>query len=249
MSWVYKNKRCIKAFIVIVLIAFSTSGLASNFDSGRIIPGGKVLIYRGDQQVGELTAEAPFPDGALLACDGDCGVRMDGLLLVGADKSLFSVTTQAYSRELLVREGTVYFALSKLPHSLVFVTPKGAVTAQQLILNAAVDGGLLKGYVTVTGESAEIGVIEGGSMLVSTVAGETTIQSGKKIVLAQTDEGQAPGQDDKAQPETAPNGGVAGVSMIIVPIAVAAVVIGISAIAAADNDGSGSGASTSPAAP
>ncbi len=86
-------------------------------------------------------------------------------------------------------------------------------------------------------------------MLVSTVAGETTIQSGKKIVLAQTDEGQAPGQDDKAQPETAPNGGVAGVSMIIVPIAVAAVVIGISAIAAADNDGSGSGASTSPAAP
>ncbi len=249
MSWVYKNKRCLKAFIVIVLIAFSTSGLASNFDSGRIMPGGKVLIYRGDQQVGELTAEAPFPDGALLACDSDCGVRIDGLLLVGADKSLFSVTTQAYSRELLVREGTVYFALSKLPHSLVFVTPKGAVTAQQLILNAAVDGGLLKGYVTVTGESAEIGVIEGGSMLVSTVAGETTIQSGKKIVLAQTDEGQAPGQDDKAQPETAPNGGVAGVSMIIVPIAVAAVVIGILAIAAADNDGSGSGASTSPAAP
>ena len=249
MSWVYKNKRCLKAFIVIVLIAFSTSGLASNFDSGRIIPGGKVLIYRGDQQVGELTAEAPFPDGALLACDGDCGVRMDGLLLVGADKSLFSVTTQAYSRELLVREGTVYFALSKLPHSLVFVTPNGAVTAQQLILNAAADGGLLKGYVTVTGESAEIGVFEGGSMLVSTVAGETTIQSGKKIVLAQTDEGQALRQDDKAQPETTPDGGVAGVTMIIVPIAVAAVVIGISAIAAADNNGSGSGGSTSPAAP
>jgi len=250
MSWVYKNKRCIKAFIVIVLIAFSTSGLASNFDSGRIIPGGKVLIYRGDQQVGELTAEAPFPDGALLACDGDCGVRMDGLLLVGADKSLFSVTTQAYSRELLVREGTVYFALSKLPHSLVFVTPKGAVTAQQLILNAAADGGLLKGYVTVTEESAEIGVFEGGSILVSTVAGETTIPSGEKFVLAQTDEGKAPGADDKAQPETTPSGGVAGVSMIIVPIAVAAVVIGVSAISAADNSsGSGSGGSTSPAAP
>ena len=251
MSWVYKNKRCLKAFIVIVLIAFSTSGLASNFDSGRIIPGGKVLIYRGDQQVGELTAEAPFPDGALLACDGDCGVRMDGLLLVGADKSLFSVTTQAYSRELLVREGTVYFALSQLPHSLVFVTPKGAVTAQQLILNAAADGGLLKGYVTVTGESAEIGVVEGGSVVVSTVAGETTIESGKRFVLAQTDEGKAPGQDDKAQPETTPSGGVAG---NIVPIAVGVGVVAIAAliVVASDSGGGssgGGGVSTSPAAP
>ena len=62
MSRVHKNKRCFRAFIVIVLIAFATSGLAANFDSGRIVPGAKVLIYRGDQQVGELTAEAPFPD-------------------------------------------------------------------------------------------------------------------------------------------------------------------------------------------
>jgi hypothetical protein len=247
MSRIDKNKRCLKAFIIIVLVVFSTPALASNLDFARIMPGGKVLIYRGDQQVGELTAEAPFPDGALLACDGDCAVRMDGLLLVGADKSLFSVTTQANSRELQVRNGTVYFALSKMPHSLVFVTPGGVVTAQQLILNAAADGGLLKGYVDVTGDSAEIGVFEGGSVLVSTVSGETTIQSGKKIVLAQSDEGKTSVDEGSTQKEEPQKKSLA---YIIVPIATAAGVMGISAIAAADNDSDGGGSGVgSPAAP
>jgi hypothetical protein len=246
MSRIFKNKRCLRAFIVVVLIVFATSALASNFNSGRIMPGEKVLIYRGDQQVGELTAEAPFPDGALLACDGDCAVRMDGFLLVGADKSIFSVTTQANSRELLVREGTVYFALSKMPRSLVFVTPKGAVTAQQLILNAAGDGGLLKGYVAVTGESAEIGVIEGGSVVVSTVAGETTIQSGKKMIIAQTDEAKTP--EEGASPEAgAPSAGVGGVA--IVPIVAVAGMVGIAAIAAANSGGGGGGGGGGDASP
>jgi len=235
-------------FIVIVLVAFSTSGLAANFDSERIMPGEKVLIYRGDQQVGELTAEAPFPDGALLACDGNCAVRMDGILLVGADKSIFSVTTEANSRELLVREGTVYFALSKMPRSLVFVTPNGAVTAQQLILNAAAVGGLLKGYVGVTGESAEIGVLEGGSMLVSTVAGETTIQSGKKIVLAQTDQAKTPGEDVSAQAETT-GGGVGAVAIVPVVAIAGAAAIAVAAGATSGGGGGDGGGGASPAAP
>ena len=247
MPRLYKNKRCIKAFIIIILVVFATSALASNFNSARIMPGGKVLIYRGDRQVGELTAEAPFPDGALLACDGDCAVRMDGLLLVGADKSLFSITSRTTSRELLVRNGTVYFALAKMPHSLVFVTPGGVVTAQQIILNAAAEGGLLKGYVAVTEDSAEIGVFEGGSVQVSTVSGETTIQSGNKIVLAQADEGKISGDDNNTQNEEPPK---SGLSNIIVPIATAAGVIGISAIAAANNDSSGGDRGVaSPAAP
>lgn len=230
-----------------MLVVFSTPALASNSDFARIKPGGKVLIYRGDQQVGELTAEAPFPDGALLACDGDCAVRMKGLFLVGADKSLFSVTTRANSRELQVRNGTVYFALSEMPRSLVFVTPGGVVTAQQLILNAAADGGLLKGYVAVTGDSAEIGVYEGGSVLVSTVSGETTIQSGKKIVLAQLDPSQTPGYGGNTPPPT----GTPSSTLVTLaaPIINSATVVGLSAINAANNDSSSNFVTGSPAAP
>ena len=247
MSRIIKNKCYFKAFITIILVVFSTSALASNLDFARIKPGGKVLIYRGDQQVGELTAEAPFPDGALLACDGDCAVRMDGLLLVGADKSLFSVTTRTNSRELLVKNGTVYFALSKMPHSLVFVTPGGVVTAQQLILNAAADGGLLKGYVTATGDSAEIGVYEGGSVLVSTVSGETTIQSGKKIVLAQSNLGQTSGNGGQTPPSTGTTSST--LATLAAPIVNSATVIGLSVINAANSSGGGGGGVGSPAAP
>jgi len=258
MSRMLKNKGLLEAFIVIVSVAFAASGLSSSFDSGRIIPKGKVLIYRGDQQIGELTAEAPFPDGALLACEGDCAARLNDLMLVGVDKSMFSLTTKANSRELLVKEGTVYFALSKMPHTLIFVTPKGAATAQQLILNAAADGGLLKGYVTVTDELAEIGVIEGGSVLFSTPAGETTLQAGNKIILAQAESGKTSEEGTGAQTEASSGGaatgtagatGVSGVS--IVPIAAGvAVAAGVGIAAAASGGGNGGGGGEeSPAAP
>ena len=237
-----KRKLYLKAFIAVITIVFATSAFASNLDSGRIIPGEKVLIYQGDQQVGELTAEAPFPDGALLACDGECAVRMGDLYLVGGDESLFSVTTRASSRELQVMNGTVYFALSKLPHSIVFVTPGGAVTAQQLILNAAADRNLLTGYVAVTEESSEIGVMEGGSMLVTTTEGETTIPAGNKIVLAQTNAAQPPG----AQPSPSTGGG--GGSLI--PLAISGAVAGGAPVAFALATDSDSGGKTgSPAEP
>jgi hypothetical protein len=241
----HTKKQYLKTLIVAILVVFSTSVLAANFDSARIMPGEKVSIYRGDRQVGELTAEAPFPDGALLACDGECAVRMDDFLLVGADKSLFSVTTEANSRELQVRNGTVYFALSKMSRSLVFVTPKGAVTVQQLILNAAADGGLLKGYVEVSGESSEIGVIEGGSVLVSTAAGETTIPSGNKIVIAQTDEGQVPGAQDAASDDR--RGGAGWIPLVVGGTLAGAAPIALS-LAIDDSDGGGGG-TVSPASP
>ena len=248
MLKLHKNKRYLKAFIVIILVVFSTSAMAANFGSARIIPREKVLIYRGDQQVGELTAEAPFPDGALLACKGDCAVRMDDILLVGADKSLFSITTRAQSRELQVRNGTVYFALSKMTHSLVFVTPNGVVTVQQLILNAAADGGPLKGYVEVTGESSEIGVIEGGSMLLSTVEGETTIQSGKKIILAKTEDEEDDDPEEGAIPPPEKSSGGYRTAAIVGGAALAGIAV-IAIASGGSGGGGGGGGPSSPAAP
>ena len=203
MVKLHRNKRCLKALVITILVVFATSAWASDLDSARIMPSGKVSIYRGDQRVGELTAEAPLPVGDLLACEGDCAVRLDDFLLVGADKSLFSITAKPNSRELAVKKGTVYFALTELRHSLVFATPGGAVTVQQLILNAAnaAEGNTLKGYVEVSDETSEIGVIEGGSMRVSAGDEETTIQSGQKIMLAQNETGETTGDETDTPPE------------------------------------------------
>ena len=61
-------------------------------------------------------------------------------------------------------------------------------------MNASTDGALLKGYVAATSEGTEIGVIEGGSLLISSSGGEKLVQAGNRINVAQnTDQGAASG--------------------------------------------------------
>lgn len=184
MLQIVKNKSCMKAVVTIVLLAFATAGFASGLHPARIMPTGKVFIYQGAEKVGQLSAEAPLPEGYLLLCEGKAGLKMDGLYWVAADKSLFSVTTKADSVEFELQEGTAYFALSELPRPLVFITPHGVFTAQEATLNASTDGGLLKGYVAATSEGTEIGVIEGGSLLISSSEGDTLVQAGNRIKVA-----------------------------------------------------------------
>jgi hypothetical protein len=43
------------------------------------------------------------------------------------------------------------------------------------------------GFVTTTEDGSELGIIKGGSMVVLTVYGLTTVSTGKKIMLAQAD--------------------------------------------------------------
>ena len=192
MLQIVKSKSCVKAIVTIVLLAFTTTGFASDLHPARIIPKGKVSVYQGGKIVSELRAEAPLPEGYLLECDGNCAVKMDGLYWVAADKSLFSVTTKADSVEFELQEGTAYFALSELPQPLVFITPIGVFTAQEAMLNASTDGGSLNGYVAATSEGTEIGVIEGGSLLISSPEGEKLVQPGNRIKVAQnTDQAAA----------------------------------------------------------
>jgi len=198
MLQIVKSKSCMKAVVTIVLLAFATAGFASGLHPARIMPTGKVFVYEGGKQVGELSAEAPLPEGYLLLCDGKAGLKMDGLYWVAADKSLFSVTTKADSVEFELQEGTAYFALSELPRPLVFITPHGVFTAQEATLNASTDGGLLKGYVAATSEGTEIGVIEGGSLLISSSDGETLVRAGNRIKVAQVKEAAGDGPEASA---------------------------------------------------
>ena len=192
MLQIVKSKSCIKAVVTIVLLAFATAGFASGLYPARIMPTGKVSVYQGAEKVSEISAEAPLPEGYLLLCEGKAGLKMDGLYWVAADKSLFSVTTKADSVEFELREGTAYFALSELPRPIVFITPHGVFTAQETMLHASTAGGLLKGYVAATSEGTEIGVIEGGSLLISSSEGKTLIQPGNRIKVAQnTDQAAA----------------------------------------------------------
>ena len=111
---------------------------------------------------------------------------MSNLYLVAIDKSLFSVSTQANSCKLTVEQGTVYFALSSMPITLVFQTPEGLLTTHEIMLKASADAGMLKGYVSVSDGVTKVGVLQGGSMLVSVGDSEAVrVNTNKEFRLAQ----------------------------------------------------------------
>lgn len=187
MIEVIKKRSGLQIFAVALTLLISNPGFSSGLTSARIFPTGKINFYNGDQKVGEYSREAPFPEGYLIAPKGKCGVKLEDLYLVAEDKSLFSVDAETNRLKLLVKNGTVYFAISRLSRVLSFITPEGIVDARELIMNAAADNRLLKGYVTVNEGASEIGVVEGGSMAVSTQQGDMIIMSGQRIILAQAE--------------------------------------------------------------
>ena len=146
-----------------------------------------MTLYRGDTIVGVYTKEAPLPEGSIISADGRCAVKLDDLYLVGEDQSVFSINTSGRQRNLFIKKGTVYSKTSAMTRSFSFITPDGPISVQRIQLNAAAGGGALKGLVTVTDNSSELGVVEGGSMIVLTDNGMRTIQSGNKIILSQAD--------------------------------------------------------------
>ena len=194
-----RMQKSIAVIATLVVWLFTASQALWAMGPSRLLPNGSVKVYRGDQLVSVLSEEAPLPEGALLAPEGQCGLRMDNLFMVAEDGSLFSVVTRDGGRELLIREGTIYFAVSGASGPLAFHAPNGIVTTQRMILNASAEGGLLKGYVDATHDGTRIGVLEGGTLVVLTEGGERTIATGRQITLAQADlfeEDPAAGAED-----------------------------------------------------
>jgi len=245
MQWLTNNQTKFKIVAIFSLLAFVSTSFASGLSVGRIIPKGKVTLFQGDQKVGEFRSEAPFPEGAFLSVQGECGVKMSDLYLVAIDKSLFSVKTDPDSRKLSVKTGTVYFALSAMPHILVFQTPDGVVTTHQILLNASAKSGLLQGYVSVTDAITKVGVLEGGSLLLSVGDGETKrINAGQELRLAQAglfedkEEKEEKPKDKKDKPADKAKGMSTTAKVLIGLVTVG----GIAALAGGGGGGGGGGA-------
>ncbi|WP_372683972.1 hypothetical protein, partial [Desulfosarcina sp.] len=180
---IFLRKKRIQIRILVFSLAFLmvSQSVPVLADADRIYPTNKVTLYRGDTIVGVYTKEAPLPEGSIISADGRCAVKLDDLYLVGEDQSLFSINTSGRQRNLFIKKGTVYFKTSAMNRSFSFITPDGPISVQRIQLNAAAGDGALKGLVTVTENQSELGVVEGGSMIVLTDNGLMTISSGKKI--------------------------------------------------------------------
>ena len=264
MQNLIKNTLRLKIMIVFTILVFTSTGFSAGLSLGRILPKGKVTLFHGNQKVGEFRSEAPLPEDTLLSVQGECGVKLSHLYLVAIDQSLFSITTSNSSRTLFVQKGTVYFALSSTPYTLIFQTPDGVITTNEVMLKASSTDQLLKGYVYVEEGITRVGVLEGGSMLV-TVADDKpqVVAAGHELRLAQADifkeEGKTeeekpdetgePGEtDETGQPgETAAAGGMSTITKVVL----GAIAIGGIALAAGGGGGGGDDAPppASPAGP
>lgn len=259
-----KNTLRLKIMIVFIILAFTSTGFSAGLPVGRILPKGKVILFHGNQKVGEFRSEAPLPEDTLLSVQGECGVKLSHLYLVALDQSLFSITTNNRSRTLFVQKGTVYFALSSTPYTLVFQTPGGVITTNEVMLKASSTNRLLKGYVYVQEGITRVGVLEGGSMLV-TIADDKpqVVAAGQELRLAQADifkeegkpeEGKAekgkpeetgePGKTDKTGKagETDATGGMSTTTKVIIGV------IALGGMGAAIGGGGGGGGDSAPPA-
>ena len=164
---------------------------------GRLLPEGKATLYRGDRSVGEFTSEAPLPQDTWIVCEKRCGVKTASLMMVAEDGTAFSLSEEESELKIAVRKGTIHFAAAALDRPTVFETPDASVTAVGLLLNASAGEKLLRGYVKAEKGGSELGVIEGGSMLVNAAGREQTVAAGDKLLLAQVPpKGQAEKKED-----------------------------------------------------
>lgn len=180
-----KNKNLLGLISIICIIGFVSSSFAASVGVPQMLPEGKIHVYDGSQKIAVVTAESPLPQGKMLKVDGKCGIRMDSLYLVATDKSTLMVRTEKRGQELFVKDGRVFFGITAINDPISFFTPNGGVVAQQVMIKASSQSPILEGYVDVSGKNAEIGVISGGSMVVSTADGEVTVNEGQRILLAQ----------------------------------------------------------------
>jgi len=185
-----RYRRFVLHLITVGFLVCAFSGAASGHYPARIKPTGKVIVFHLDNRVIELSVEAPLPYDALLECHGKCNVKMKDLYLAVSDKSLFSVCAPPRNNLMQFLKGDFYFSISDLPRPIVIKTPTDDITIQQVLLKTAGTGGLLTGYVFVKPEVTEIGVVKGGSMVVSTSQGEHFIEAGNQITIARTETGK-----------------------------------------------------------
>ena len=214
-----KKKNLLGLISLFCIIGFASSSFAAAIGVPQMIPEGKIHVYDGNQKIAEVTAESPLPQGKMLKVEGKCGIKMDSLYLVATDKSALIVRTEKRGQELLVKDGKVFFGITAITNPISFFTPVGGVVAQQVMLKASSQSPILEGYVDVSGKAAEIGVISGGSMVISTADGEITVNEGERFLLAQA---QVPAKEEESDDAVVASGLSGG--------AIAAIVGGIIAV-------------------
>jgi hypothetical protein len=226
----------VQAVVFLFVLGLCGGALAAGLDGARVLPEGKVSIFEGAQKVGELSSEAPLPVGKMLQSDRKCGVRMDGVYLVSTENTRFSVRALSGGTDIFVDQGRVYFALGELGDSLSFSTPKDTAKVESAVIEVSSDRFGVKGYLLFEDGRMEIGVLEGGKLVLVNSSGRQVLEPGKRAMIqnVQADLGEG-GADASMSDEMK--------TKIMAGAAVGAVIAGVILVDPFDDDDGGGGTS------
>jgi hypothetical protein len=178
-----RKKGWMQVLAVLVICSFSTWAIASGLNGARIMPSSKVAIYDGAKRIGEISNEAPLPEGKILSSDKPFGLKLHGIYLLATEKTKLAVTPLGGGQDVFVQEGRVYFAIRAIENTLTFSTPQDSVTVENVIIQASTGRPLIKGYLAFENKQMELAVTEGGQLRVVSAHGQQIIEPGNKLMV------------------------------------------------------------------
>lgn len=184
------------AALLLAALAMASSSIAGT--KGRIIPDGSVSLQKNGT-VAKFNDQTVLDENALIACDGNCMVKLQGISLVALDQSKFAVKESSDLLNLYVEQGRVNFVVSDTTQTFAFYTPDHRFLKTEGFIAPASTDKSVKGFINASDKSVEIGM-ERGSMIVQTENGSQTVNAGQSIMLAQADvpsNNPAPGNQGK----------------------------------------------------
>ncbi len=182
----------------------------------RLIPQDSITLL--DSGV-EVDQEIPAPAGALMACKGQCYIESEGMQLMGADGTVFAVQENADLFSVMVREGSVDFALKADARPVEFKTPFDTLTASPYTVPVGNEA-VIRGNLSVTREKAVLTLAQ-GALNVSSPNGEVLLHSGNAMTLAQYSAGSS-SEDSSLSGEDMTGIVVGAAALGIIGVAIAA---------------------------
>jgi hypothetical protein len=173
-----KKKIAVAALAMLMGVGTTTMGFASGS-----IGSGNMSVFDGGQLVDKLSGQNPITEGSLLACDGKCMVKSEGISLVAADQAKFAIRNEDSVFNLYVQSGKVDYVINDNSRKIAFHTPEGTYTVADVIFNAS-SASVVKGFVEVTAAGNTEIVVTEGRLIFATGEGMKTVDANNKIVLA-----------------------------------------------------------------
>jgi hypothetical protein len=206
----------------------------------RLVPNGTVTLLESGTVVDK---EIPVPNGILMSSNGQSLIENEGLHLVSADKTVFAIQEESTHFNLMVMEGSVDFAMSPESKPLGF-RPffQDSAGANPYLIPASSEN-VFRGTLQVTKDKATLTMTE-GSLKVVSVDGQTMVNRGDTIILAQLSSG-ATGSNIAENPP-GPNPGADWGGIAVGAASVGILGAAIAALATGSGGGDGDGDEGSP---